>query len=225
MRFAYFIADDKEKWKKLQNDLISFAEVSEFRPDVLIFELGSADRFPSREWLNELKLKGCIVLHCGLEYNDYNQHRRLFDEMYAGFGCGILKKKNDLQDTDELPNIRGSGDSQIARIDVETLRRYCAIRDTNVFKDVLWVESHHALIIKPRSDLTSWLGYNILLTAGPKSSIKAYNDWDIHGENNAVYGVFNDSNGIEILITGHFVTDGRDETDGQYNRIFLINVL
>lgn len=225
VRFAYFIAEDKEKWVKLQNDVISFAEVSEFRPDALIFELGSADRFPSRDWLNELKLKGCIVVHCGLGYNDYNQNRKLFDEMYAGFGCGILKKKNDLQDTDELPNIRGSGDSQIARTDIETLKKYCTIRDAVIFQDVLWVESHHALVIRPRSDLTTWLGYNILLTAGSKSSVKAYNDWDIHGESNAVYGAFNDSGGIEILITGHFVTDGKDKADGEYNRTFLLNVL
>jgi hypothetical protein len=220
VRFAYFIAEDKEKWVKLQKDVISFAEVSEFRPDALIFELGSADRFPSRDWLNELKLKGCIVVHCGLDYNDYNQNRERFDEMYAGFGYGILKKKNDTQDMDELPDIRGSGDSQIARTDIETLKKYCAIQDAVIFQDVLWVESHHALVIKPRR-----LGYNVLLTAGSKSSIKAYNDWEIHGENNAIYGAFNDSGGIEILITGHFVTDGKDKAYREYNRTFLLNVL
>jgi hypothetical protein len=225
IRFAYFIVENKEKWKQLQNDVITFDEVVEFSPDVLIFELGSADRFPSRDWLNELKAKGCIVVHCGLDYNDYNQNRKLFDEMYAGFGCGILKKKTDKQDTDELPNIRGSGDSQKAHTDIETLKRYCSIQDAAIFKDVLWVESHHALVIKPRSDLTTGLGYNILLTAGSKSVVKAYNDWDIHGENNAVYGAFNDSGGIEILITGHFVTDNNDKTEGEHNRTFLLNVL
>ncbi|MBK8431504.1 MAG: hypothetical protein IPL28_09560 [Chloroflexi bacterium] len=182
--------------------------------------MGSADRlFPSREWLNELKLKGCIILHCGLEYNDYNQNRKLFDEMYAGFGCGILKKKNDIQGRGELPNIRGSAESEIAHTDVETLKKYCAIQDTVIFQDVLWVESSDALVIKRRSDLTTWFGYRVLLTAGFKSFVKAYNDWDIHGKNNAVYGVFNDSDGIEILITGYFVTDGKDKTERKQSNI------
>src|SRR3712207_3686380 len=73
VRLAYFISEDKDKWEEIQKDVISFDEVSEFRPDVLLFELGSADRFPSRDWLNELKRKGCVVVHCGLDYNDYNQ--------------------------------------------------------------------------------------------------------------------------------------------------------
>jgi len=64
----------------------------------------------------------------------------------------------------------------------------------------------------------------VLITSGTDSFVKAYNS-DRHGENNAVYGEFNDSNGIEILVTGHFVTDGDERTEGQDNRIFLANVL
>ena len=224
LRLAYFITDDKTKWDKtLKDDVISFDEVSEFRPDALVFELGSADRFPSREYLNELKRDGCIILHCGLDYNDYNQHRKQYDEMYWGFGCGIYKKKRD-DGTDELPNIRGLGDSQTARTDVETLKNYCSIRDPKVFENVPWVESDFALVIKPEHKGISIIGFPILLTSGAKSHVKAYND-DIHGENYAIYGAFNDANGIEILITGHFVTDGKDKTENQHNRTFLINVI
>ena len=225
VRLANFITEDKTKSEsKLQSDLISFNEVSEFRPDVLLIELGvfsTGNRIPSRQWLNELKLKGCIVVHCGLSYNEYDGRRKQYDEMFAGFGLGILKKKGDTQDTDELPNIRGSGHSQTARTDVEALKTYCSIQDPIIFKDVLWVESHHALVVRP----TAFMGYNILLTAGPESFVKAYNDGDIHGENNAVYGAFNDSDGIEILITGHFVTDRTERAEKEYNRTFLINVL
>lgn len=217
---AYFITEDKNKWEKLKDDAITFDEVSEFHPDALIFELGSADRFPSRGWLNDLKRKGCIIVHCGLEYNEYNQNREQYDRMYEGFGCGILKKKGD-KGTDELPNIRGADHGQTARTDVEFLKQYCSISASRVFDDVLWVESQLALVVRP----TVLMGHNVLLVAGPRSFTKAYNDWDIHAEHNAVYGAFSDHNGIEILITGHFVTDGNDRTDRRYNRTFLINVL
>lgn len=218
VRLAYFVVDDKSRWKKdLQDDAISFDEVAEFRPDVLAFELGSVDRFPSRDWLNELKRQGCIIVHCGLDYGDYNRDRKQYDEMYAGFGCGIRKKETDKRDTDELPNIRDSDRiSQVTRTDVETLKKYCSIQEPKVFENVAWVSSHHALVVQPFK--------HILLTSGPHSFVKAYND-DIHGENYAVYGAFNDTKGIELLITGHFVTDGKERAEREHNRTFLINVL
>jgi hypothetical protein len=222
VKLANFIAEDSTIYEsKLQNDLISFKEVSEFDPDVLLIELGAfstGNRIPGRQWLNELKLKGCIIVHCGLDYNEYNGRRKQYDEMFAGFGLGIVKKEGDSQDRDELPNIRGSDHGQIAVTDVEVLRKYCSIQDPIIFKDVLWIESHHALVIR--------VNFNeILLTAGHNSFVKAYNDWDLHGERDAVYGAFNDSDGIEILITGHFVTDGKERVEGEYNRTFLINAL
>lgn len=215
VRLAYFIVDDKSQWKDLEDDAISFDEVSSFRPDALIFELGSADRFPSREWLNELKRQGCIIVHCGLDYNEYNGARKPYDEMYAGFGCGIRKKKGDKQAKDELPIIQ-HGVSQTTRTDVEVLKEYCSISEPKVFENVPWVSSRSALVIHPFK--------HILLTAGPHSFVKAYND-DIHGENYAIYGAFNDTKGIEILITGHFVTDGIERSEREHNRTFLINVL
>ncbi|MCI0554374.1 MAG: CHAT domain-containing protein [Anaerolineae bacterium] len=223
---ANFIVEGevKSKSKELQNDLISLSEVSEFDPDILLIELGAfstGNRLHSRVWLDELKLKGCIIVHCGLDYNEYNQKRKQYDEMFAGFSVGILKNKNDKQDIDELPNIRGLGWSQKSRTDVETLRKYCYIQDPKVFEKVPWVESLHALVITP----LDIMGFNILITAGSQGFIKAYNDWDIHNEHNPVYGAFNDHNGIEILITGHFVTDGRERAEGETNRIFLINIL
>jgi hypothetical protein len=224
LRLAYFITKDKSKLgRELLDDAITFDEVSEFQPDALIFELGGVDRFPSREYLNELKRNGCIIVHCGLCYNDYNQHRKQYDEMYWGFGCGIYKKRRD-DGTDELPNIRGPGASQTARTDVETLKRYCSIRDLTVFENVPWVESHFALVIKPEREGIPVIGLPILLTSGAASYVKAYGD-DIHGENYAIYGAYNDTNGIEILITGDFVTDGEDRTEDQHNRTFLINVI
>jgi hypothetical protein len=217
VRLAYFIVDDKNQWKDLQDDAISFDQVSKFRPDALIFELGSADRFPSRAWLNELKRQGCIIVHCGLDYNVYNGDRKPYDEMYAGFGCGIRKKKGDRQDRDALPDIRDTDMvSQITRTDVETLKEYCSIQEPKIFENVPWVSSHSALAIYPFK--------RILLTAGPRSVVKAYND-DIHGENYAIYGAFNDTSGIEVLITGHFVTDGRERAEREHNRTFLTNVL
>jgi len=215
VRLAYFIVEDKNKWEKLRDDTISFDEVSEFRPDVLIFELGGPDRFPSRDWLNELKRKGCIVVHCGLDYNDYIQHTDEYDEFLKGGGFRIFKGAAEKHS--EYPSIRGSDrQSAISRTAVETLEKYCSIGDSMIFENVQWVESRMSLIIS--------LFKKILLTSGADSFVKAYND-DRHGENNAVYGAFNDSGGIEILITGHFVTDGKDEADGAYNRIFLLNVL
>jgi hypothetical protein len=215
VRLAYFVVNDKSQWKDLQNEAISFDEVSKFRPDAIIFELGSADRFPSRAWLNELKRQGCIIIHCGLDYNVYNSDRKPYDEMYAGFGCEIRKKKSDTQDRDELPEIR-DGVSQTTRTEVEVLRKYCSIREPRIFENVPWVSSHQALVINSFKQ--------VLLTAGPHSNVKAYND-AIHGENYAIYGAFNDTHGVEVLITGHFVTDGEDRTERQNNRVFLINVL
>jgi len=218
VRLAYGIVDDPSKYQGyLQDDMIAFDEVAKFHPDALIFELGGADRFPSRDRLNELKRQGCIIAHCGLGYNDYDRDRKQYDEMYAGFGCGIRKKESDKQGIDELPNIRGSDTvSPVTRTDVETLKKYCFIHDPKVFENIPCVSSHHALVIFPFK--------HILLTSGPHSFIKAYND-DIHGESYAIYGAFCDTNGIEILITGHFATDGRDRIDRQNNRIFLMNVL
>lgn len=217
VRLAYFITDDKNLLKNLHDDAISFDEVSKFFPDALIFELGGADRFLSRERLNELKRQGCIIIHCGLDYNEYNGNRERYDEMYAGFGCGIRKKKGDKQNTDELPDIRDSDMvSPVTRTDSETLKECCSIREPKIFENVPWVSSHYALVVSPFR--------HILLTAGPHSFVKAYND-DIHGDNYAIYGAFNDIKGIELLITGHFVTDGKERTEQEHNRTFLINVL
>lgn len=99
---------------------------------------------------------------------------------------------------------------------VEDLKAYCSIGDPRVFADVPWVESHHALVVR------AW--QNPLLTAGPESYVKAYND-DMHGDSHALYGTFNDTNGIEILITGHFVTDRDSPEEKAHNRRFLLNVL
>lgn len=211
---GYFLTEDKSAFPKLQKDAITYQEIADFQPHALIFELGSVDRFPSREWLNELRSTGCIILHLGLDLNDYNYNREAYDEMYAAFGCKILKKGR--QDA-ELPNIRASdGTSQIARTDQESLRKYCAIREPKVFEGVPWVSSHHALVIGAFK--------NPLITACPDSAIKAYGE-DMHGDSFAIYGAFSDTNGIEILITGHFVTDGNTREEGQYNRTFTINIL
>jgi hypothetical protein len=207
VRLANYIVEDDTKYTKLKRDLITRGETFDFRPDVLMIALGAfstGDRIVNRAWLNELKGEGCIIVHCGLDYNEYNNKRKKYDELFAGCALGIVKKRDDKNDTDELPNIRGSDHSQIARTDVKTLKKYCFINDPVVFEDVPWVESHQALVVRRTAD---FMGYNILLTAGPKSFVKAYNDWDIHNERNAVYGAFNDWDGIEILITGHFVTD------------------
>ncbi|MCC7362034.1 MAG: CHAT domain-containing protein [Anaerolineales bacterium] len=224
---ANFITDDPTKYDTSRGDIISTADVSRFRPDVVLIELGAfstGPRIPSRQWLDQSKLEGCIVVHCGLDYNEYDSHRPEYDGLFSGFGMAILKKKSDVSGTEELPNIRGSEQSQVARTDVDALKKYCSLQDESVFRGVAWVESHHALVIDPRSSVSP-LGHNALLVAGPQSSIKAYNDWQIHGESNAIYGAFSDRSGIEVLITGHFVTDGRERKDREQNRIFLINVL
>ena len=160
VRLAYFIVEDKNKWEKLRDDAISFDKVSEFRPDVLIFELGSPDRFPSRDWLNELKRKGCIVVHCGLDYNDYIQHSDEYDEFLKGGGFGIFK--GAAEKYSEHPSIRGSDMiSAISRTNTETLVKYCSIRNSAIFENVQWIESRMALIIRPFK--------KVLITSGTDS--------------------------------------------------------
>lgn len=215
VRLAYFIVEDKNKWENLRDDIISFDEVSEFSPDVLILELGSSDRLPNRDWLNRLKQVGCIVVHCGLGYNDYIHHSDEYSNFFKGGGFGIFN--DGARKYGEHPSICGSDRvSDISCTDIETLKKYCAIRDPVIFDNVRYLESRMALIISPFK--------KILITSGTDSFIKAYGS-DRHGENNAVYGALNDTNGIEILITGHFVTDGDERAEGQDNRTFLVNVL
>ena len=222
VRLAYFIVDNKNEYTTLQDDAITFKEVAKFQPDAIIFELGSADRFPKRAWLDQLKRRGCIVLHCGLDYNVYNQNRARYDEMYAGFGCGIRKKRGDESSQEEsnheeLPIIREANTwNQVTVTDGATLRDFCCVRKPKIFENVPWVSSHSALVVYPCN--------NVLLTGGHRSFVKAYDD-EIHGDANAIYGAFGDANGIEVLITGHFVTDGDARENREHNRTFLINVL
>ena len=200
----------------LEQDIMSVDELEQFAPDVLLIELGAyscGDRVIGRDFLNELKLKGCIVVHCGLDLNEYSRKQEKYDALFGTAGFEIAKQANPEH---ELPNIRGPHGSQTIRTQVADLREYCAIRDPQIFEGVPWVESHHALVLR------AW--QKPLITAGPESYVKAYSD-DIHGASHALYGMFNDSDGIEILITGHFVTDRESPEEKTYNRRFLLNVL
>lgn len=156
-----------------------------------------------------------MVVHCGLDYKDYIQHTDEYDEFFKGGGFGIFKGATEKHS--EYPSIRGPDMiSAISRSNVETLEKYCSIRDSMIFENVQRVESRMSLIISHVK--------KVLLTSGIDSFVKAYDD-DRHGENNAVYGTLNDTDGIEILITGHFVTDSDGRAEGQDNRNFLANVL
>jgi hypothetical protein len=215
IELAHFIHDINLVPEELRKDAFSYDDVINFQPDVLIFEQSNINRYPSRDWIKEIKKKGCIVVHCGLNVNDYSQNKDRYDTFFRDAGFEIYNGSEKYIP----PTIRGKslGD-QTSRTDVDTLKRYCSIRDSRIFENVPWVESSLALVI----DLSSAFG--VLINAGLNSQIKAY-DSDRHGEGYAVYGAFNDFEGIEILITGHFVTDGDTEAERKHNRTFLINVL
>ena len=217
VHLASYITDKPaSKWAEqgLEDDLITVEEVEALEPDVLLIELGAlscGDRVCGREFLDEMKRKGCIVFHCGLDYNEYNRKRDQYNELFRGFGAEIHEG-----DGWELPNIRGADGGQVARTDVDPLRKYCSIRDPAVFDGIGVIEAHHALVLHPFP--------SILLVAGPHSRVKAYNE-PIHGDANAVFGVYSDSVGVEALITGHFTTDGDSRSDRRDNRSFVINAL
>jgi hypothetical protein len=66
--------------------------------------------------------------------------------------------------------------------------------------------------------------HHILLTGGKQSLLDGDTDWRAN-ELPHVYAAYTVGRGIEILITGHFVTDNEDETQRYGNRKYLINLL
>jgi len=186
VKLTCFITDkSKESWPAdLKNDIISIDDAFLFKPNALILELPSTGRFHNRNFLNQLKNNGCIIVHCGLELNFYSMNHNDCDQIFNAFGCEI--HKGDVEDStaDDLPNIRGvnTGNDLIARTDANFLMKNCAIKDSSIFNNVPYVESYHALVIKKYPKR--------LISSGQDSWVKAYNS-KIHYESNSVYGAYN----------------------------------
>lgn len=185
LRFCWVVLRSllRDDSHNLSQDILLAEAVRKRRPNTLVFEGGlfrGEPRIPF-DLLDALEADGAVAL-IEIPPNEHHESKERYDPFLKSRGIEV----ETTPDGREPPGCRSHNDSVLVT-QVDVLRKYTSV-DAKVYQGVGTVVAAAAI------PLHAWNFSKILLLGGDDVFVKAYGNYQIHGNTHPIYGVLHDRN-------------------------------